>query len=94
MRGCGEVAKMPEVLIGKVTHYFGRAGVAGLGLEAPLSKGDRIHIQGHTTELSMQVESMEIDHQQIDQAQPGDDVAIKVSDRVRVGDSVYREVEE
>ncbi|MBM3958046.1 MAG: translation elongation factor-like protein [Gemmatimonadetes bacterium] len=82
---------MAEALIGKITHYFSRAGVAVLSLDTPLRKGEWIRIRGHTTDLRQHVESMEIHHRQIEEAKPGDDVAIQVSDRVRVGDSVYRE---
>lgn len=85
---------MAETLIGNVTHYFSRVEVAVLSIEAPLSKGDWICIRGHTTDLRQQIDSMEVHHEQIEQAKPGDDVAIKVSDRVRVGDSVYRETGE
>lgn len=84
---------MPEIQIGKVSHYFGRIGVAGLSLDAPLSTGDRILIQGQTTDLEMQVESMQIDLEPIETASPGDDVGVKVPDRVRVGDIVYRVIE-
>jgi len=85
---------MAELLTGEVTHYYSRLGVASLSLRAPLSKGDRIRILGHTTDLAEAVDSIEIDHQQIDQARPGDDVAIKVVGRVREGDKIYRETED
>ena len=81
---------MPEKQIGKVTHYFSKAGVAGLTLDEPLHKGEWIRIAGFTTDMVIEVESREIDRRQIDSAAPGDDVGIKVLDRVRVGDSVYR----
>ena len=85
---------MAEDLIGEVTHYFSRVGVAVLKLETPLRRGDWIRFKGHTTDLLMQVESMEIQHERIEEAIPGDDIAIKVADRVRVGDSVYIETGE
>ena len=85
---------MAELLIGEVTHYYSKLGVAALNLRAPLSKGDHIHILGHTTDLGETVDSIEIDHQQIDLAQPGDDVAIKVIGKVRDGDKIYREMED
>ena len=80
---------MPEVPIGEVTHYFSRVGVAVMNISAPLRKGDWIRVSGHTTDLHQRIDSMEIEHQQVEEAKPGDGVAIKVSDRVRVGDSVY-----
>jgi len=85
---------MPEVPIGEVTHYFSRVGVAVLNIQAPLRTGDWIRVRGHTTDLRQRIDSMEIEHQKIEEARPGDGVAIKVSDRVRIGDSVYREAEE
>lgn len=85
---------MAEDLIGEVTHYFSRVGVAVLKIETPVHRGEWIRFRGHTTDLLMQVVSMEIQHEQIEEANPGDDPAIKVPDRVRVGDSVYRETGE
>ena len=81
---------MAEQLIGKITHYFSRIGVAEIELAAPLSTGDRVHILGHTTDLDQTVDSMQSNEQKIDSAGAGDDVAIKVVDRVRDGDKVYR----
>ena len=85
---------MPEVPIGEVTHYFSRVGVAVLNIRAPLRKGEWIRVRGHTTDLHQRIDSMEIEHQQVEEAKPGDGVAIKVSDRVRVGDSVYLATED
>lgn len=83
-----------EKRIGRVTHYFGRLGVAVLDLNDGLEVGDLVHILGHTTDLIQQVESMEIEHQKLDQVGPGSDVALEVSQRVRAGDSVYKVTEE
>jgi len=85
---------MHEVPIGEVTHYFSRVGVAVLKIAEPLRKGDWIRIHGHTTDLRQQIGSMEIEHRQMEEAGPAEDVAIKVSDRVRVGDSVYRDADD
>ena len=84
---------MPELLIGKITHYYSKIAVAALSLEAPLRTGDRVHIVGHTTDLQQTVETMEIEHSKIDAAGLGDDVTIGVADRVRDGDQVYRVTE-
>lgn len=81
---------MAEKLIGKVTHWFGKIGVAALELTDKLAVGDRIHILGHTTDLEQEVTSMQIMHQDVAQAGPGDEVAIKVQNHVRVGDNVYK----
>lgn len=76
---------------GKVSHYFNSIGVAVLDLDSPLHMNDVIHIVGHTTDLKQPVTSMEINHKRVDAAYPGDDVAVKVWDRVRTGDAVYME---
>ena len=65
---------MPELLIGEVTHYYSRIGVAALKLEAPLHTGDRVHVLGRATDLEQTVESMEVEHRKVDAAEPGDDV--------------------
>jgi putative protease len=81
----------PDTAIGTVTHYFGHLSVAAVSLTAPLRIGDEVHIQGHTTNLSQRIESMEVDHQPVTEAKPGDDVAIKVVDHVREHDNIFRE---
>ena len=81
---------MPEVEIGKVSDFFARPVVAGIELSAPLKKGDKIHIVGHTTDLEMTIDSMQIDNTAVDQAKKGDSVGLKVPDRVRKGDTVYK----
>jgi len=80
---------MPEIEVGKVSDYFARPMVAGVDLIRGLKAGSRIHILGHTTDIEMDVASMQIDHQSVAEARPGDSVGIKVPDRVRPGDTVY-----
>ncbi|MFC1900561.1 translation elongation factor-like protein [Chloroflexota bacterium] len=81
---------MPEIEVGKVSDFFAKPVVAGIELTAPLKVGDKIHISGHTTDLEMVVESMQIENASIEEAKPGVPVGIKVSDRVRRGDTVYK----
>ncbi len=81
---------MPETLIGKVSDFFARPVVAGVDLIETLKVGDKIHIKGHSTDLEMMVTSMQINNANVTQAKTGDSVGIKVTDRVRKGDSVYR----
>lgn len=81
----------PDQAIGTITHYFGHLSVAAVDLTDRLTVGDRIHIVGHTTNLEQTVESMEVEHEKIDSAGPGDDVAMKVDDHVREHDIIYRE---
>ncbi|MBI4296212.1 MAG: translation elongation factor-like protein [Chloroflexi bacterium] len=81
---------MPEVLVGKVNDFFARPVVAGIELTSSLKVGERLHIKGHTTDLEFPVESMQIDNKNVPEAKPGDSVGIKVPDRVRKGDPVYK----
>ena len=81
---------MPEEIIGKVTDFFARPVVAGIELTASLKTGDKIHITGHTTDLGITVDSIQIDNVNVEQAKAGDLIGIKVSDRVRRGDTVYK----
>ena len=81
---------MPEVVIGKVTDFFARPVVAGIELTTNVKVGDNIHIKGHTTDLELAVTSMQINNENVDQAKAGDNVGIKVNERVRRGDIVYK----
>jgi putative protease len=81
----------PNDAIGRVSHYYGHISVAAVSLTAPLAVGERIHIRGHTTNLEQVVDSMEVDHQPVTAAAPGDDVALKVTDHVRDHDLIFRE---
>ena len=81
---------MPEVEIGKVSDFFARPVVAGIKLTAPMKVGDKIHILGHTTDMELTVESMQINNVNVQEAKAGDSVGIKVSDRVRRGDTIYK----
>ncbi len=81
---------MAEELIGKVSHWFGKIDVAGIELTSKLAVGDHIHILGHTTDFEQKVTSIQIMHQDVSTAGPGDDVGVKVQFRARTGDRVYR----
>jgi len=81
---------MPEVEVGTVTDFFAHPVVAGITLSAPLNVGDKIHIKGHTTDLEMTVDSMQINNANVQTAKPGDAIGVKVSERVRRGDAVYK----
>ena len=81
---------MPEVVIGKVTDFFARPIVAGIELTATVKVGDKIHIKGHTTDMELTADSMQINNVDVQQAKTGDSVGIKVGERVRRGDTVYK----
>ena len=81
---------MPEEEIGRVSDFFAHPVVAGIELSGTLKVGDKIHIKGHTTDMELDVGSMQINNANVEEAKAGDSVGIKVSDRVRRGDTVYR----
>jgi translation initiation factor IF-2 len=81
---------MPETEIGKVMDFFARPVVAGIDISGSLKVGDKIHIKGHTTDLELTVNSMQIDNNNVTEAKKGQSVGIKVPERVRVGDTVYK----
>lgn len=81
-----------EMEIGVVTHYFGHINVAAIKLTGSLAYGDMLHIKGHTTDLTMKVESIQIEHKTVQQAAPGDNVGIKVPGHVREHDKVFKVV--
>jgi len=85
---------MPEEiegqLIGKITHYFGKIGVAVIELSDALQVGDTIRIVGGEADFNQNVESMEVDHQKVQEAKSGDSVGLKIDQKVREGYSVYK----
>jgi len=80
---------MAEEMVGTVSGYFARIGVAGIDLTGTLRVGDRIHIKGHTTDLEQVVDSIQVEHESVQEAGPGAKIGMKVSDRCRSGDVVY-----
>ena len=79
-----------EQEIGKVVGYFTKIGVAAIELTRALSKGDKIHIKGNTTDFKQTIDSIQIENSVIDEAEAGQSVGIKVKDRVRPNDKVYK----
>jgi len=79
-------------LIGKVSHYYGKIGVAVVDLTDKLSVGDNISIEGVATNIQQTVDSIQIEHENIPMAKKGDSIGLKVKDRVREGDAVYKVV--
>ena len=82
-----------EKLIGKVTHYFNKISVAVVELEDTLKVGDVIHIKGATTDFTQEVESMQIEHKNVDTAKKGQAIGLKVDQPVRENDNVYKVIE-
>ena len=81
---------MAEEIIGTVADFFAHPVVAGIELTGTLKIGDKIRIKGHTTDLEMTVDSMQIDNAAVTEAKAGDSIGVKVSERVRDGDKVYK----
>ncbi len=78
--------------VGTVSHYFPKINVAIVEVTAPLEVGDTIRIKGSTTDFEQTVKSMEIEHKKIERAKPGDSIGLKVEDRVREKDIVYKKL--
>lgn len=81
---------MSEERVGTVTHYFQQPEVGVIELSAAIRVGDTLHFRGATTDFRQAIRSMEIDHEKVETAGPGDEVAVKVTERVRDGDEVFR----
>jgi len=81
---------MPEVVIGKVSDFFAHPVVAGIDLTGNLKVGDKIKIKGHTTETELIISSMQINNANVNEAKAGDSIGIKVLERCRKGDTVYK----
>lgn len=80
------------VEVGRVTHFFAKISVVVVELTAPLAVGDRILIKGPTTDLEQVVESMQIEHENIERAEAGQSIGLKVEQRVREIDIVYKKL--
>jgi translation initiation factor IF-2 len=84
---------MAEQLIGKVTHYFAKAQVAGIDItDGELHVGDTIHVVGHTSDFKQQIASMQINRAPVEIARVGDQIGIQVIEHAREHDQVYRVV--
>lgn len=86
---------MEKQKIGFVSNYFSKISVAAVEItDGTVSVGDTLHFLGHTTDFESEVHSMEIEHMSATEAKKGDSVGIKVSEKVRRGDRVYKIVED
>ncbi len=81
---------MTEEAVGKVSDFFAHPVVAGVDMTGSLAVGDKIHIKGHTTDIEMEVTSMQINNVNVTKVKKGDSVGIKVPEKVRPGDTVYK----
>ena len=82
-----------EMKVGKVTHFFTKIGVAVIEItDGSIKSGDEIHIKGHTTDFRQKVGSMQIEHEKIEMAEPGQSIGVKVEEPVRANDLVYKAI--
>ena len=75
--------------IGTITHFFGNISVGIIELEAPLKVGATVKFQGSTTDFEQTISEMQVDRKDIEEASSGQEVGIKVNDKVREGDEVF-----
>ena len=82
---------MEEKKIGVITHYFGHVGVGIIKIEAEgLKVGDTLHFKGHSSDFQQTVESMQLEHKDIQEGKVGDQVGVKVNEHVREHDEVFK----
>jgi putative protease len=82
---------MPEKeLVGKITHYYGKIGVAIVELSSRIAVGDTIAVEGTSTSFQQKIESMQIEHINVKEAGAGDSVGLKVEHETREGDKVFK----
>ncbi len=80
---------MKEKVIGEVTHYYGKLGVVIVKFNQSFSVGDKIRFKGAHTDFVQEVKSIQYDHKDIDKAKKGQEVGIKVGEKVHDSDKVY-----
>lgn len=83
------VKKMKGNKIGEVEHYYTDIGVGIISLSAHLEVGDIVKFKGATTDFEQTINSIQIEHKDVEEAKPGDEIGVKVKNRVREGDEVY-----
>jgi len=82
---------MAEEQVAVIVKFFAKPSVAGLEVtNGTIKKGDLLKYKGHTTDFTEEISSMEIDNQSVDEVKVGDLVGVKVKERVREGDKVYK----
>ncbi len=74
--------------VGSISKYFKKPGVAAIELEDTLEVGDKVKFKGEHTDFEQKIESMEIDREEVEKADQGESVGVKVKERVRPNDEV------
>lgn len=85
-----EKEKKPGKPIGAITHYYSKIGVGIIELKDNVKIGEKIKIKGHSTDIEQNIDSMQVDHKEVEEAKKGDVIGLKVNDKVREGDEVYK----
>ena len=85
---------MSGKLVGEVTHFYNRLGVAVIDLKDALQVGDQVHFFGRSTDFRQEIASMQVEHEPISEAEKGQEVAVKVERRVRKSDKIYKLTDE
>jgi hypothetical protein len=78
--------------VGHITHFFSKISVAVVELTAPLAVGDRILIKGPSTDFEQVVDSMQIEHANLQRAEAGQSIGLKMAEHVRERDRVYKKL--
>ncbi|HKZ56691.1 MAG TPA: hypothetical protein VJ024_03210 [Thermodesulfovibrionales bacterium] len=81
-----------EVRVGTISHIYKKIGVAIVDLSEPLQVGDTIHISGHHTDLTQKIDSIQIEHQDVQKAERGQSIGVRVNGEVREHDLVFKVV--
>ena len=80
---------MSGIRIGEVTHYYDRISVAVIQLSSQLSKGDRVHFLGHGSDFTQEITSIQVEHESIDTAEKGAEVAVKTLKPVKPHTAIF-----
>jgi len=81
---------MVEKEVGKVSSFFSHVSVAAIKLTAPLKVGDKVHIKGTTSDFETEIKDIQIERKSVKSAKKGDHIGIKVPEKVRPNDVVYK----
>jgi putative protease len=79
-----------EKLVGKIVHFYTNIGVGIVELTDKLNAGDKVHVKGGSTDFEQVVDSMQIEHQNVETAKKGESIGVKLSEKVKEGDEVYK----
>ena len=80
---------MAEREVGKITHYYSNIGVAIVEVRDTLRVGDKIHVQGATSDFEQEIGSIQIEHETVETAEPGQVIGLKIEKKTREGDKVF-----